>query len=150
MNAIHISDPETIALIERLAETLGTNKTVAINRGVREALHKRGRSVELEHPKLRGGPKAELDARLRREMKKYERLREEKPGKRSGSRIYWMLNRHGPVETVKRLMTGGPSEGLRFLAERKRIDLAVENCVLDTAFEALFPEEVKERARENL
>jgi hypothetical protein len=150
MMAIHISDPETIALVERLAETLGSNKTAAINRGMREALESRCQSTTVEGPKLRGGLKAELDARLRRETKDYVRLREAVSGSKSGSRIYVMLNRHGPVETVKRLMMGGPSEGLRFLAEHDRIDLAVENFVLDPAYENLFPAEVKVRAQENL
>jgi hypothetical protein len=147
--AIHISDPETIALVERLAETLGSNKTAAINRGMREALERRDQSTAVEMPKPRGA-KADLHARLRRETVEYVRVREQVSGKKSGSRIYRMLSLHGPVETLRRLIMGGPSEGLRFLAERDRLDLAAENAAIDPAYESLIPANVRERALENL
>jgi hypothetical protein len=150
MMAIHISDPETVALVERLAEALGSNKTAAINRGMREALERRGHSTAVEMPKPRGGAKADLHARLRRETVEYVRLREQVSGKKSGSRIYRMLSLHGPVETVRRLVMGGPSEGLRFLAEQDRLDLAAENAAIDPTYEGLIPAEVREQAWENL
>jgi len=150
MMAIHISDPDTVVLVERLADTLKCNKTAAVARATREALERLGAPTIVERPKPRGGIKAELDARLRRETKEYVRLREAAIGKRSGTRIYAMLNRRGPVETVKRLIMGGPSEGLRFLAEQDHLELAAEHSVLDPAYDDLFTDDVKERARQNL
>ncbi|MFZ1104923.1 MAG: type II toxin-antitoxin system VapB family antitoxin [Hyphomicrobiaceae bacterium] len=150
MPAIHISDVETIELVERLAETLGCTKTAAINRGMREALESRSQSTTVEMPKPRGGLKAQLHARLHHETVKYVRLREEISGKKSGSRVYGMLNRHGPVETVRRLVMGGPSEGLRFLAEHDRLELAAENAAIDPAYESLIQEDVRQRALQNL
>jgi hypothetical protein len=150
MLPIHISDPETVVLVERLAQTLGSNKTAAIKLGMREALESRGRPTSVEMPKPRGGLKAELHARLHRETVEYVRLREQVSGKKSGSRVYVMLNRHGPVETLRRLIMGGPSEGLRFLAEQDRLDLAAENTALDPAYESLIPGDLRERALENL
>jgi hypothetical protein len=137
-------------LIVRLSQTLGCTKTAAIKLGVREALEKRSQPTIVETPKPRGGVKAELHARLHRETVEYVRLREQVTGKRSGSRVYGMLNRHGPIETLRRLIMGGPSEGLRFLAERDRLELAAENAALDPAYESLIPADARERALENL
>jgi hypothetical protein len=148
--AIHISDPETIKLVERLAETLGSNKTAAINCGMREALERRGQSTTVEMAKARGGIKADLLARLRRETVEYVRLKEQMSGKKSGSRVYRMLSLHGPVETLRRLIMSGPTEGLRFLAEHDRLDLAAETAASDPAYESLIPAAVRERALVNL
>ena len=75
MSAILISDPETVVLVERLAKTLGSNKTAAVNRGVYEALERRGQPTTVELLKPRG-VKAEIEARFRREMREYVKLRE--------------------------------------------------------------------------
>ena len=70
--------------------------------------------------------------------------------KKGGSRVYGMLKRHGPVETLRRLIAGGPSAGLQFLAENDRLDLAADTAAIDPAYESLIPEDLRERANENL
>ena len=150
MTAIHIADLETIALVEMLAETLGSNKTAAIRLATSEALERRGQSITVEMPQYQGGLTDTLMARLRRETVEYVRLREQATSRKSGSRIYGMLRRHGPVDTLRRLIMAGPTEGLRFLIEQDRLDLAAENAAIDPAYESLIPADVRERARENL
>lgn len=149
MMAIHIADPDTVALVERLATTLKCSKTAAVTHSVRKALEERGQPTDVAPPKVRG-LLANLEARLRRETRDYVRLRAEVSGKRSGTRIYTMLARHGIVKTIERLAVDGPSDGLRFLAEHDRLDLATENIVLDETYSHLFSDEVRVRAKANL
>jgi hypothetical protein len=149
LSAILISDPETVVLVERLAETLGSNKTAAVNCGVHEALERRGQPTAVELPKPRGGVKAEIEARLRRETREYVKLREKVTGKKSGTRIYRTLSDdRDPIKTITRLIMKGPTEGLQFLVETRRLDLAAENIVID--YKDLFPADVIERAQANL
>jgi len=150
MMAIQIADAETIALVERLAKALGSNKTAAVKLGMREALESRGQPTTIEIPKVQGGLQAQLLARVRRDTVDYVRLLEKASGKKSGTRIYGMLKRHGVVETLRRLIVGGPTQGLRFLAEQDQLQLAAECAALDPAYESLIPADVRKRAQENL
>ena len=83
--AIHISDPETVALIERLATVLRCSKTEAAAHGARKALEEQGQSTEVEPPEVHGAM-ANLEARFRQETRDYVRLRAKVSGKRSGTR----------------------------------------------------------------
>jgi hypothetical protein len=150
MMAIYISDNDTIELVERLAQALGESKTMAIKEATSKLLEIKGLPVTVDVPKPRGGPKADLEARLHRETTEYVRLMQQVTRKKGGSRVYGMLKRHGPVETLRRLIVGGPSQGLQFLAENDRLDLAAETAATDPIYESLIPEELRERAKENL
>ena len=113
-----------------------------------EALERRGQPTTVELLKPRG-VKAEIEARFRREMREYVKLREKVTHKKSGTRIYLMLSKdRNPIKTITRLIMKGPTEGLQFLAENHRLDLAAENIVID--YKDLFPADVVERAQANL
>jgi hypothetical protein len=141
----------------RLAEALAReelssikNKTAAINLAVREALERREISTEIEMPEPAGSLEDQLKARLHREAVEYVRLRTQVTGKRSGTYAYRDLKWYGPVKTLERYVMLGSSEGLRFLAEQDRLDLAAENAAIDPAYESLIPAEVRKKAQENL
>jgi hypothetical protein len=150
MMALYVSDNETVELVERLAKALGFDKTATIKHATRNVLESMGLPTDIEKPKPRGGPRAELQARLHREAVAYVRLKAQVTGKKSGSRMFVMLSKHGPVETLRRLIVGGPSEGLRFLAEQNRLELAAERTALEAVYQDLIPDDIRERARENL
>jgi hypothetical protein len=78
----------------------------------------------------------------------YIRLRAAATGKPSGSRVYQMLVRN-PVGTLNRL-TGEPTEGLRFLRQENRLDLAAESIALKADYVSIISRETKARARKNL
>ncbi|MCD1144566.1 DUF262 domain-containing HNH endonuclease family protein [Kocuria sp. LUK] len=62
-----------------------------------------------------------------------------------------MLNQYGGLETARRLLaSNSPSKGFTALWERKRLDLTVENTVLDPEFQVLFNEDELELARRRL
>jgi hypothetical protein len=69
--------------------------------------------------------------------------------KSGGSRVYQMLANHGPVETLRRLVTR-PTDGLEFLDRNDAIDLAAELLALDPEFKRIIPEDIRIRARANL
>jgi hypothetical protein len=148
-SAILIANPETVARIKRLTHVLHmVNKTAAVDVAVTEALRRRNQPTSVETPNPRGSREGEFEAQVRKHARKYVRLREEVHCRKSGTRIYTMLARHGPVETAIRTVMSGPSDGLRFCAEHGRLDLAIESDVV--AFADLFPEKVVKRARDNL
>ena len=60
-----------------------------------------------------------------------------------------MLVRHGPVETLRRLVAK-PTEGLIFLRDQNRLELSAEHIVLDLRFLSVIPPEVRAQAEENL
>ncbi len=148
--AIHIADPETTALVRRLAGARSISQTMAIRDAVIAALKALGLSTDIEQQKGPRGLKARLAERLRRETKDYVRLRETVLGQKSGSRMYSMLRRHDPVEVLRRLMASGPSDGLKFLAEHDRLEIATETAALDPEFQSIIPADVRAGARANL
>ncbi len=147
--AIHIADPETTALVRRLAGARSISQTMAIRDAVIAALKALGLSTDIEQQKGPRGLKARLAERLRRETKDYVRLRETVLGQKSGSRMYSMLRRHDPVEVLRRLMASGPSDGLKFLAEHDRLEIATETAALDPEFQSIIPADVRAGARAN-
>jgi hypothetical protein len=150
MIALHISDCETVELVDLAAKEFKTTKTGAINRAVREALERCGQSTTVERPQPALGSEAALEARLRSDARGYVRLREQVSGKKSGTRLYVMLANHGPVGAATQLIMSSPSDGLRFLAEQNRLELAAERAALDPAYQHLFPPAVLARAQEHL
>jgi hypothetical protein len=62
-----------------------------------------------------------------------------------------MLHQHGGLETAHRLLASSSiSDGFTALWERKRLDLTVENVVLQPRFRSLFTEEELDTARQRL
>lgn len=62
-----------------------------------------------------------------------------------------MLHQHGGLNTARRLLNDGSvSAGFTALWERKRLDLTVENTVLQPQFQVLFNDEELENARRRL
>ena len=52
-----------------------------------------------------------------------------------------MLERHGGVQTAKRLIAAGEIQsGIRRMAELRRLDITMERIMLDTEFAPLFSE----------
>ncbi|WP_235545358.1 DUF262 domain-containing protein [Phycicoccus sp. Soil802] len=62
-----------------------------------------------------------------------------------------MIADHGGVETAKRLVgSQSPSDGFRVLWEAGRLDLTAEALLLRPEYEALFSQDLRDRARERL
>jgi hypothetical protein len=62
-----------------------------------------------------------------------------------------MLHQHGGLNTARRLLTDGSvSDGFTALWERKRLDLTVENTVLQPEFQVLFNDDELDNARRRL
>jgi hypothetical protein len=71
-------------------------------------------------------------------------------GKRSvGSRVYKMIADNGVVGTLEKLVER-PTDGLIFLIEKDREDLAAEKLVLDARFKLAIPDELRDKAERNL
>ena len=147
--AIHITDPETVALVRRLAKALPAGITSAIRHAVLADLEVLGESTEIEAPKPRG-LKAQFMARVYQDLLEYGRLCRA-AGKRPDGRVFAMLNRYknDPAEFVRRLFRGSRN-GLLFLYKCDRKEIAMETTVLDPVFASLFSKEIKAQARENL
>jgi len=59
-----------------------------------------------------------------------------------------MLERHGGVQTAKRLIAAGEIQsGIRRMAELGRLDITMERIMLETEFSSLFTEGDVESAR---
>lgn len=62
-----------------------------------------------------------------------------------------MLSEHGGIETARRLINSDtPSEGFTRLWMMKRLDLTVEELVLQPDWESLFTDEERAKARKRL
>jgi hypothetical protein len=150
---IHITDKQTVDRVRLLAKVLSKNITETVNLAVSHELARNGVSepTATTAPKrTRAGLEADLEAIIRSTTLDYTRLVAREHGKKGvGSRIYQMLGRHGPLGTLERLVVR-PTEGLRFLAEKNRLDLAAETIALDPRFERIVSDDVRERARTNL
>jgi hypothetical protein len=152
---VNIIDPETEARVRALAKSRSGSLTEAVSFAVTEALTKAGVPLPELLPaktKLKGDAalEHELDRRIRSDTLKYTRLRNEVLGtKGGGSRIYQMLRRHGPVETLRRLVMR-PTDGLKFLVENDAIDISAEKLALEPRFASILPEDIRIRARANL
>jgi hypothetical protein len=147
--AFHVSDLETDRLVRRLAKQRSLGITEAIKLAVCNELAKDGPIDEVTEI-VTSDAEAELDRRLRAVTLDYTRLLAKRQGKPGvGSRIYQMLSRRGPVETLRRLVAH-PTEGLAFLHSIDRLDLSAERVALDPRFESIVSEEVRADARANL
>jgi hypothetical protein len=63
----------------------------------------------------------------------------------------YILNRYSGYETVKRFIHyKEDSDALKLFASMQRLDLAIENLVLQKQFENLFSEDEKEICRQRL
>jgi antitoxin VapB len=150
MLAFHVSDPETDRLVRQLATRRGLGITEAINLAVRNELAKDGPAKAVPAPRAETDLLAALDREIRAKILDYTRLLAKDRGTRSvGSRVYQMLVRHGPVETLRRLVAK-PTEGLIFLRDQNRLELSAEHIVLDLRFLSVIPPEVRAQAEENL
>jgi hypothetical protein len=153
--SILITDDHTVGLVERLVSVVGfPSKTAAVNAAARAMLLSRGIDVDRENaPKTTA--EAALIERLGAELKDvtrtYVRLLEKATGKPSGSRMYQMLKRRGPVDTVRRIVAQ-PSAGLDFLAkcDPPRLDLAFETIALKHDYRTLFEDQTLRQAELNL
>jgi hypothetical protein len=152
VTAIHISDPETDALVRQLAESRSVGLTEAIKVAVKNELARDGITAPRTTSRMTDSAilLEELEAIIRSTTLDYTRLRAKKMGTKGvGSRVYQMLHRHGPVETLRRLVQR-PTEGLKFLKDADRIDLAAETIALDWRFKTIIDEDILSRARANL
>lgn len=69
----------------------------------------------------------------------------------TASYYFEMLHHHGGLETAQLLLArNGVSDGFTALWERKRLDLTVENVVLQPESESLFTADERETARRRL
>jgi len=92
----------------------------------------------------------ELEKVIRSSRLEYTRLLAKQRGTKSvGSRVYQMIARHGAVGTLSRLVDR-PTEGLVFLKNIDRLDLAAETIALDPRYESLIGEDIRTRAQANL
>lgn len=65
--------------------------------------------------------------------------------------FFEMVHQHGGLMTAHRLLAGSAvSDGFTALWERKRLDLTVENVVLQPEFRVLFSEVERDVARRRL
>ena len=150
MNAISIADKHTEACVRRLAEIQNVGLTEAIKIAAENDLATRfNERVEPEKPKF-DSLTEQLEAEIRSTTKEYVRLLARHRGKkRGGSRVYQMLARRGPVETLRRLVQQ-PTEGLEFLVRIGRLDLAAETLALKPEYESILDEVIIVLARANL
>lgn len=153
MAALHITDRETDTLVRRLAASREIGITEAIKLAVTNELAKDGVASEASHPEEGPGGatlEQELEHVLRVTTLEYTRLLAKQRGKKSvGSRVYQMIGRHRAVGTLDRLVDR-PTEGLAFLKEIDRLDLAAETIALDPKYKSLISEDIRARARANL
>src|SRR4051812_5384117 len=106
---ILIAEPETEAMVRRYAQQHGLGLTEAVHRVFRAA----GASNDMDDAPLT----ARLDRALRDDLRVYLDALARKSGKRrGGSRVYAMLNRYGPVETVRRCIFKRSPSGLELCA----------------------------------
>jgi hypothetical protein len=152
MAAFHVSDPETDRLVRRLAERRSLGITEAINLAVCNELAKD--DPEDEEPgtmtsATEGDLLRELDRVLRATTLDYTRLLAKHRGRKGGSRVYQMLGRHGPVETLRRLVAR-PTDGVAFLHSIDRLDLSAEQIAIAPRFKSIIPDDVRASAHENL
>jgi hypothetical protein len=150
MPAFHVSDPETDQLVRQLAARRGLGITEAINLAVRNELAKDGSAEAPPAPRAETDLLAALDREIRAKILDYSRLLAKHRGTRSvGSQVYRMLHRHGPVETLRRLVAK-PTDGLIFLRDQDRLELSAEHIALDLRFRSVIPLEVRAQAEKNL
>ncbi|MER8370941.1 hypothetical protein [Mesorhizobium sp. M1378] len=82
-----------------------------------------------------------------RDLVTYKRLREEVLKHRSSvGFVPKMIRQHGIVESLERMAVKG-IDGLRFLIDQDRLDLAVERWIADPRFSHLFRPEVVKKAK---
>jgi hypothetical protein len=156
--AIHISDPETVTLVRRLARTRSIGVTEAVNTAVRNELHRNGVTTALEEPNTAPPPDdrdaliAALNADIRSTTLEYTRLKAKDEGKKNvGSRVYQMLSRRGAIETLRRLVNRPvTTEGFAFLDRIGRIDLTAEAVALNPKYASIMPEDIVACAGANL
>ena len=161
--ALHISDPDTDALVRQLAEVQGVGLTEAVRIAVTSELARQGiapvtgrgsRSDAAMGDQDGAADPEELERLLDEELRKatlaYTRLLAKQRGtKRAGSRVYQMLARHGPVGTLNRLVRR-TTETLVFLRDMGRLDLAAETIALDPRFERIVGKDLRARASASL
>jgi|SRR5580704_2794642 hypothetical protein len=156
MNAIHIVDPGTCALVRQLAKHRSTGPTETVRVAVEAELAREGIApmtpeLETEAPTRRTLVK-ELDAELRATTLDYTRLRAKAEGKKNvGSRIYQMIRRHGAVDALQRLVNRPTAtEGFAFLVKMDRLYLAVEAIAVKPKYASIVDEETRAIARKRL
>lgn len=148
MSDLHITDPATTTAVRQLAQVMDTSITEAVRTAVTNELNHRG--IELPAPPVLDEKLVvRLDKEIRDVTLQYVRLKAAATGKPSGSRVYQMLVRNGPVETLNRLI-GEPTEGLHFLNQKDRLDLAAESIALKAEYVSIVNAATRARARENL
>lgn len=156
MAPIHISDRETDELVRRLAARRSLHLTEAIKLAVRNELQKDddAEDVGMRNLEIQSNDKvslvSDLEALMRSTTLDYTRLLAKQRGTKGvGSRVYQMLRRHGPVETLTRLISHH-TEGLEFLKSIGRLELSAEAIALTPKYEGIITEEVRARAQNNL
>ncbi|HWK68599.1 MAG TPA: hypothetical protein VNS34_27050 [Rhizobiaceae bacterium] len=147
--AIHIANPITDAKIRRLSEALSLGLVETVELAVDEALARR--NIDIAPPEPTGpGSEDELEAIIRRDLVAYKRLREEKLGQRSSTGYMpRMIRERGIVDALQQMAAKG-TDGLRFLIDNDRLDLAVERWIADERFSHLFQPEIVAKAKQVL
>ena len=155
MPALHINDPATVDLAERLADHAGVSRTQLVLDALQ--LYRDEKYPDLPQvsdpvatPDTKRSQLELLDNELRRMTLEYQRLQAKEQGKRSvGSRVYKMIADNGVVGTLEKLIER-PTDGLIFLIENDREDLAAEKLVLDPRFKLVITDRLREKAERNL
>jgi hypothetical protein len=153
---IHIADRDTDILVRRLADAHSASVTETVKAAVIKQLEAEGLPTHTEDPPTDADMATDeglieaLHRRIYKETQEYVRLQEKVSCKKSNSRVFGMLKRHKVIETLRRLFAKGRTDGLVFLHDHDRLDLAAENTALDKVFERVIPEDIRASARANL
>ncbi|PSO25198.1 hypothetical protein [Bradyrhizobium sp. MOS002] len=155
MPALHINDPAAVDLAERLAHHAGVSRTQLLLDALQLYRDEKYPDLPMAEsatasPETKQAQLKLLDSELRRITLEYQRLQAKVQGKPSvGSRVYKMIADNGVIGTLEKLVER-KTDGLEFLIENNRLNLAAENLVLDDRFKLVVSDEMREKAERNL
>jgi len=154
MPPLHINDQTVIGLVDRLVEATGQTRTALVLAALDHFVADKFPQLKQEPAPAEPATEAELHAELERSLRAttldYQRLKARQANKRMvGSRIYKMIADNGVIGTLAKLVER-PTEGLEFLMEIGRLDLAAEELVLNQRFRRIIPDDLRNKAERNI